>query len=769
MKKMVFVLLALFAVLLCSCGPNLDDNQGDQNQKPPQEENNLVSNSTLVSNLNNSVASLQTIVVRLSKNDYIKSIDTVYNAAGIIEKIILKFAEDTLNTNGIEIFLQSGSTSTNQNILVSAKKDVDSIYYWMVDNAWLKDENGDKIEVSGNSVLKTKIEDGYWYYTHDNGKSWVKAGQVTNQSFNYVFSNMRTEGEQLVLSLADGTDLNLPLKKEFRLYFTTKPEELEGWAEGLFIEDGTWALVKPVGKEGYLFTLGEADSKEGIIVYCDTLMRVREMYAGGAIICMRNYTQDSVQVDVVDKVNGNISVRIPFKQENTSLQSDIIPDAKSGEASDVSLGFSLMSNFVSMGDAIIEICNNTNIKNNTLSFAKNKFEFTINLVSALTGKDVYENHKVLGNSLQILSLGVDIKTFQQFKLLSLSAGSSILGVIGIYAGLYATYIDLYNEHIEALYASCAANIKGIDINDLSAKISVEITGHENWQNYLQCGVAVSKFLLPSFEENGEVKSVTHNGVYVFNVSNLENGVKYHCRPFVIDKNRTSLWIGFIGELAGPLVRYGEESTFEIPKPEGSVIECVEIKDKSAVAKCSFSNTNSGTACGVKLEWNGGSVEVSANNKDGEQNVVLSGLKPATEYTCTAYVRYGNTTVYGRESKTFKTNPPSIAGTWSCKETHYNVQGLPYYETYNITLKDDGGVVYSETGGVITGSWSFTESGHVEINITDLATSYNVSGKCWSGSVDNMTSPVKITGYTYRWNANNIGSFKGEPFEFEMTK
>lgn len=764
-RAMLFMVSVL---LFFCCSPELDDNQGNQNEQDPSQDEILLDDETLVSNLNNNVISLQDIIERLFENDYVKNIDTVYGTAGTIEKYVLKFAEDSLNTNGIDIYLQPDGASSGQDIAVSVKKDSDSSYYWMVDKNWITDAAGDKIKVSDTTgvALKTKIQDNYWYYSYDGGKSWVKAGKATNQSLNYVFTDMRIDGDKLVLSLADGTNLKIPLKKEYRLYYTVNKEELQGWSEGVFIEDGTWALSKPMNDEGYLLAIGEANSKEGIIVYLDTLMRVREMYTAGAIICMHDYTQDSVKVDVIDKADGNVSIKIPFKQSKF-LQSPISSGTKS-TASDISVGYSVASNFIGMGEAIFELGKNANIKGNLISFAKNKFEFTIGLFSALTGKDVYENHKFLGNALQIASLGIDIKQFQQFKALSLSAGSSVLGVIAIYAGLYAEYKSLYDEHIEALYASCAASIKNIDVKGLSANIEVEISGHEKWQNNLQCGVAVGKFLKPSFDESGEVKSITHNGVYDFNISGLEMEIKYHCRPFVTDKNRTSLWIGFIGDLVGPLVRYGEESTFEVPLPGASMEECMNITDKSAVAKCSFSNTNASTACGVKLEWDGGSSEISASNRDGEQNVTLSGLKANTTYTCTAYVKYNNKMVYSAE-KSFTTTPPDISGSWSCKEVHYNYAGQPQYQTYNVTLNSDGTVIYSESDEIFNSSWSFSKSGQVIIDITDIATISHASGKHWEGTVDDIASPRKIIGHTNRWNANNVGSFNGESIEFEMTR
>ena len=167
-------------LLFFCCSPELDDNQGNQNEQDPSQDEILLDDETLVSNLNNNVISLQDIIERLFENDYVKNIDTVYGTAGTIEKYVLKFAEDSLNTNGIDIYLQPDGASSGQDIAVSVKKDSDSSYYWMVDKNWITDAAGDKIKVSDTTgvALKTKIQDNYWYYSYD-GKSW--------QSYQSVF------------------------------------------------------------------------------------------------------------------------------------------------------------------------------------------------------------------------------------------------------------------------------------------------------------------------------------------------------------------------------------------------------------------------------------------------------------------------------------------------------------------------------------------------------------------------------------------------------
>ncbi len=176
-------------------------------------------------------------------------------------------------------------------------------------------------------------------------------------------------------------------------------------------------------------------------------------------------------------------------------------------------------------------------------------------------------------------------------------------------------------------------------------------------------------------------------------------------------------------------------------------------------------------------------------------VNVSGLEPSTKYYYRAYLRidpkkypnsplvikYDNgnreeegydpkrpTLTYG-DIESFTTSPPDISGTWTCTETHYDRLGNPVYETYTITLEDDGTVSLSNNDNVLSSSYGISSSGKVTVRIMDLATQTVNSGMDWIGQVDDMSNPQKITGTVSRWNYNQNGFFGGDGYYFEMTR
>ena len=204
-------------------------------------------------------------------------------------------------------------------------------------------------------------------------------------------------------------------------------------------------------------------------------------------------------------------------------------------------------------------------------------------------------------------------------------------------------------------------------------------------------------------------------------------------------------------------------------PAATTIGEESVKDRTANVKCSFSNVPDGATCGVQYGSDGSSSVATTSSSDGEKTVSLSGLSPATTYSYRAFIQYGGENYYG-ETLSFKTNPPDISGTWTCKETHYKVTGEEYYKTYTITLGEDGSVQTTATSSeILSSSWGLSTSGEVDIKIVDIATQTTNSGVNWSGTVDNIKNPTKITGYTNRWNFNTVGYFDGNSYAFEMIK
>ena len=217
---------------------------------------------------------------------------------------------------------------------------------------------------------------------------------------------------------------------------------------------------------------------------------------------------------------------------------------------------------------------------------------------------------------------------------------------------------------------------------------------------------------------------------------------------------------------------GESKSFKVGHPACSIEEAYAITDKSATVDCHFSDLPEGSACYVRVSCNDGGIQrVSCSATEGKQSVQLSGLIPNTMYICQPIVEFHGKEYPADNTIDFTTDLPDISGTWTCKETHYkfNNANYPYYTTYTITLNEDGSVSWSNSSKIISGSWTFSKNGNVELEIMDVATQTANSGKKWRGNVDSLDNPQKITGYTNRWNYNQNGFFDGDAVEFEMTR
>ena len=253
--------------------------------------------------------------------------------------------------------------------------------------------------------------------------------------------------------------------------------------------------------------------------------------------------------------------------------------------------------------------------------------------------------------------------------------------------------------------------------------------------------------------------VTINGESYVTIDGLKHGTIYSYRAYVDTKYK---------------MYYGKEKSFTTLYPSCSTGDCVKTTDRTAVVKCSYSNITDGFECGVIVSDENGTIKVSTSNTDGEREINIPGLKPATTYTYCAYVEVDGVPENG-EVKSFTTNPPDISGTWNCKETHYDRTGNPYYTTYSLTLKDDGTVTMTNSDGSnhnIDGNslWSFSSSGSVSIYMMDLVMDSYLHWQRWEGTVDDVKNPTKITGYMKpgHWNTV-IGTIENDAYYFEMTR
>lgn len=760
MKKLnLFVLLLMSVVLLLGC----DKEEAVVKPDTPVIEINTPEVLFMNDGGNNTISFSATEnwtaeILNPGSNSWC-SIHPTSGPAGNATITVTTVSNDTPDDRSVSFVIKSGSAS--KTVVVSQKQKNSLVVSDKYVNVG-KDGGEVEVKVSANIEYDVNLPSDVSWITQVKNRSVSETSIFFNvdpntsdlsRNASITITDKNQEFSETIYFIQQGA------KTELKVAYSVDEEELEGWSGGLFGGEGTYILGKPHGENGYLVTMGNILEEKSALVYLDEHQQIREIFIDNIAFAIEHVDGGRMDVSIIESGSEVVTEQIIPEGSKSVARS-------SGDHSQQAGILNLISNMQGIYDATQEIAKNKGFsKKGAIMALANKTDGIRNLIKALGGPDIFnENFSYwLGVGMNVLSL---IELGGMYKVAEKASPAS--ACILVYLGLRATYLELYDEHIEAYFGSCQTQINGVESKNNQLNIDVDVTGYETWFTNIECGVIVKKKALfkPKYKDGASTQTVTHNGIYTFVESGIKVKTTYTCRPFLIDKNRVSLWKGFIGDMVGPLVRYGEPSDVEV-QCSVSTGDCLSVTQNSAVVKCSFTNV-SGLECGVCVTSDDEASKFSAGNVDGEQEISLSGLKPGTTYNYWAYVNVDGE-YYNGEVKSFTTELPDLYGSWTCTETHYNFAGNPYQTTYTVTLNEDGSVLYSESDNIISSSWSYSKTGEVIINITDLATMTNASGKEWKGQVNNLLSPNTITGYTQRWNANHIGSFVGDAVEFIMSR
>lgn len=483
----------------------------------------------------------------------------------------------------------------------------------------------------------------------------------TTETLNFIIAENtdydKREGE-IVFKSKDGKLSQIvkvyQTQEDLKIAYSTDMEELDDWTGGLFGGNGTYILGKPHGDNGFLMTIGNILEEESAIVFMDKNKQIREIYI------------DDLVFILVDNANGGVGISIiekgcEIKTEHIILESRNYTTRSSRNHSQQVGIINLTMNLQGMYDAIMEIVNAKGFsKKGVIMFLANKTDAIRNTVKALGGPDIFNDtfSTWLGNGMNVVSLAELSALYGKAGTLG-PAGACILA----YAGLYTTYLELYDEHIELYFGRTQAEINNLTVKDYKRlDIDVEVTGYEPWYN-IEYGVIVQEnsFPAPRYSDGLVTKNVSQNGNYTFVKDDIQVNKTYYCRPFLIDKNRTSLWKGLIGDIVGPLVRYGEVKSVSVDILCSAITgDFITSTDNSAIVKCSYYNVNGlkNIECGVcVINTETGKIkEIPTNNADGEREINITSLTPATTYTYNAYIKINNIIVKEGCKKSFKTQP-----------------------------------------------------------------------------------------------------------------
>ena len=163
--------------------------------------------------LNSDVATLQQAVSVLEGKIYVNAVNP-----------IIQNGEEI----GYEIVFSDGTTSTIYHGLDGADAPVpgvtmlpDGLYYWTLDGELILDAEGNPLKASAEDGITPEftIIEGDWYVRYGDGE-WIEYGQATGDS---MFESAALEGNTLVLVLAGGQTLRLPVGMELTINFASVP------------------------------------------------------------------------------------------------------------------------------------------------------------------------------------------------------------------------------------------------------------------------------------------------------------------------------------------------------------------------------------------------------------------------------------------------------------------------------------------------------------------------------------------------------------------
>ena len=227
MKKL-FMLFAIATLVCVGCSDEYDDSalRNDLSDL----ENRVSKLEELCKQMNTNISSLQTIVTALQNNDYVTGVTPVMQSGKEVGYTIT-FSK----SNPITIFHgKDGANGSGHTPVIGVKKDTDGIYYWILDGEWLTDERGNKIKAEGTDgtngkdgiTPQFKIENDYWFISHDDGDTWTQLGKATGEDGkdgedgiggDSMFSDVdyKTSTDYVIFTLSNGTQIKLPTWSAF--------------------------------------------------------------------------------------------------------------------------------------------------------------------------------------------------------------------------------------------------------------------------------------------------------------------------------------------------------------------------------------------------------------------------------------------------------------------------------------------------------------------------------------------------------------------------
>lgn len=169
--------------------------------------------------MNSDLKALQELASAISGSDYVKDVSPVVKD-GVEVGYKITFAQ----YGEVVIYHGNDGADSENAPLIGIVADEDGIYYWAIGGEWLLDDNGNKIPASAEGVTpQLKIENDKWYVSYDEGDTWEEMGAAVLETLPCLFTSVTVVDNALVIELADGTVLSLPIGAPFRIVIDDVP------------------------------------------------------------------------------------------------------------------------------------------------------------------------------------------------------------------------------------------------------------------------------------------------------------------------------------------------------------------------------------------------------------------------------------------------------------------------------------------------------------------------------------------------------------------
>ena len=183
----------------------------------------------LCRDMNQNISSLRTIVEALQQNEFVRSVTAIVENGKTVGYSMVFTESGVVN-------IYNGEDGLDAHTPEVSVREEDGTLYWTVDGEWMLDEDGSRIQAEGKDGItpQFRITDGKWEISHDGGRTWTQTGPSTGNSF---FSSVTHTDTMVVLTLADGTDIELPILQAVSIEFDIQ-DDVTGIAGGKTIMVG---------------------------------------------------------------------------------------------------------------------------------------------------------------------------------------------------------------------------------------------------------------------------------------------------------------------------------------------------------------------------------------------------------------------------------------------------------------------------------------------------------------------------------------------------